>query len=350
MAKVLIIDDDENVASLLFAQLSDEGHNVTIARDGQEGMAQACKVQPDLIMLDVFLPDSTGFQMCGQLRKLEITKTVPIIMMTGAARFSSQQLFGFQRGANEYIFKPFNVNEVDELVHKYIGRKSSPQAVKKTQKSDPMTFIDPKEEIEALLIGETSSRPGPQKREDDRMGLSDFINQALTPDKGLPLEVDISRFNGHGKMAEPAARQVPSPAPHIPSPAPKDEPSVAGGFIPSILASKERFIEFSLEIFSLATRLCSTHAEKFISEQLLRTSTAVGQKITESRNAESQGEYMALLTGALKDIRETSYWLMLIRKAGLLDSLKKQELEKTCQSLTTLLHDFVTSEKKRLHY
>src|SRR5438105_10598699 len=105
MANVLVIDDDEDVTRLLEAQLGEQGHRVTVAHHGDEGMAKAFSAAPDLIMLDVFLPDSTGFQICSQIRKNAMTHSVPIIMMTGADRFPNQQAFGPERGANEYIFK-----------------------------------------------------------------------------------------------------------------------------------------------------------------------------------------------------------------------------------------------------
>ena len=121
------------------------------------------------------------------------------------------------------------------------------------------------------------------------------------------------------------------------------------GFVPAVLASKERFVEFGIEIMSLTSRLCANQAEKYVSEHLLRASLGVGQKLTESRMAPNPKDYMALLQGALKNIREAGYWLAVVRKAGLLDLLKKPDaLEKSCQSLTTLLTDFVSTEKKRL--
>ena len=103
MGQVLIIDDDEHITRLLETHLTDEGHQVTVTHDGETGMSQAERMTPDLIMLDVFLPDATGYQMCNRLRKNPSTRTTPIIMMTGAARFPNQQMYGRQRGANESV-------------------------------------------------------------------------------------------------------------------------------------------------------------------------------------------------------------------------------------------------------
>jgi DNA-binding response OmpR family regulator len=126
MPRVLIIDDDQTVANLLRSQLTDEGYQVSVAYDGGDGVVQATTSRPDLILLDVFLPDATGFQICSQFRKSEGTRSTPIIMMTGAARYPNQQLYGYQKGANEYIFKPFNIEEVDRLIHKYLDSNDQP--------------------------------------------------------------------------------------------------------------------------------------------------------------------------------------------------------------------------------
>ncbi len=123
MARVLVIDDDFMVTRLLEEHLSNEGHVVTVVHMAEEGFELATKTPPELIMLDVNLPDATGFQMCGRFREDPRTREIPIIMMTGAARFPNQQSIGRQMGANDYILKPFNVVEVGEKVNVLVGGK-----------------------------------------------------------------------------------------------------------------------------------------------------------------------------------------------------------------------------------
>src|SRR5438067_2189763 len=115
MANILIIDDDVQVSQMLQSHLTELGHKVTVAHRGEEGMATAHKATPDLILLDVILPDATGFQLCSRLRKESATASIPIIMMSGVARYANQQVFGLERGANEYLLKPFDLIEVGEL-------------------------------------------------------------------------------------------------------------------------------------------------------------------------------------------------------------------------------------------
>jgi len=84
MARVLIIDDDDMIRRLLQEHLSNEGYDVVAAPTAEEGYLLALADPPDLILLDVNLPDATGFQMCGRFRQNPATKSIPIIMMTGA--------------------------------------------------------------------------------------------------------------------------------------------------------------------------------------------------------------------------------------------------------------------------
>lgn len=118
MAKVLIIDDDTMLARLLQEHLSGEGYDVSAVTMAEEGFTKATQSPPDLIMLDVNLPDATGFQMVARFRKHPATEKVPIIMMSGAARNSNQLEIGKQMGATDYLVKPFNVVEVGEIVNK----------------------------------------------------------------------------------------------------------------------------------------------------------------------------------------------------------------------------------------
>jgi DNA-binding response OmpR family regulator len=120
MSRLLVIDDDPTITRLLEEHLSNEGHEVTSAHLAEEGFKQATSKPPELIFLDIMLPDATGFQIAGRLRENPVTQSIPIIMMTGAARFPNQQQIGKRMGANDYILKPFNVLELGDRVHRLI--------------------------------------------------------------------------------------------------------------------------------------------------------------------------------------------------------------------------------------
>jgi four helix bundle protein len=348
MANILVIDDDLEIGKLLQMHLTDEGHHVQLTHMGEEGLTRAVEHIPDLIMLDVFLPDYTGFQICKQLRKTPGTQNVPIIMMTGAARFPNQQMYGFERGANEYISKPFNIVEVGELVHKYISNKAArPFVTDKPAGAEP---VDHRSALKAILEQTVSPRkevvPEPVKAAPASSSsmlpglqgpLGDLIHFAHTP----PAEISIPTPPVVPPAAPPApvAAEVPavSPAPVKP----------AEDFVPSALTAKESFIDFGLDVYALSSRLSRTQAEQYLASQLLRTSLSVGARLTLSRGADSRTEFQDILHAALHDLKETGYWLMIARKSGSLDGLAKNDLEKTCQSLITMLTDFVSAEKKR---
>ncbi len=162
MANILIIDDDPHITRLLQMHLSDEGYEVFVAYRGNDGLALALKEPPDLILLDVILPDLTGFQMCSLLRKTAATSQVPILMMTGVARFPNQKQFAMDRGANEYILKPFKIFELSALVNRYIG----------------MNRKEPAPALSAQWI-HPSSAPSATSREEKTSELQAFLKRAL---------------------------------------------------------------------------------------------------------------------------------------------------------------------------
>ena len=170
MANVLVIDDDQDITRLLQTQLSEEGHRVTVAHQGDEGLAKALKAAPDLIMLDVFLPDATGYQICNQIRKNAATESTPVIMMTGAARFPNQQQFGLDRGANEYILKPFQIFALSELVNSYIGMKRKKPSTALAVRTVKTSLPNP--------IPESTLPLDPAPPEGTPSELSTFIKQA----------------------------------------------------------------------------------------------------------------------------------------------------------------------------
>jgi DNA-binding response OmpR family regulator len=165
MATVLIIDDDVQVTRLLETFLKEEGHRVEIAHRAQDGMAMAFSDKPDVIMLDVMLPDATGFQVCSRLRQNQVTQSVPIIMMSGVATNETQHGFARQRGADEYIHKPFQVIEVGDLVGSYIRGDKTHQAVRPPERTH-LTAPQP-----------APSRPGNLEQ------LRAFLHQALLRSK-----------------------------------------------------------------------------------------------------------------------------------------------------------------------
>jgi two-component system, OmpR family, response regulator RegX3 len=105
---VLVVDDEESYRQALAAGLAREGFAVEVAGDGHEALRLFHRVHPDLVLLDVMLPDQSGIEICQQMRAL---KSVPIIMVT--ARDSEVDVvLGLELGASDYVAKPFRLREL----------------------------------------------------------------------------------------------------------------------------------------------------------------------------------------------------------------------------------------------
>lgn len=111
MKKVLIIEDEKDLAELLAFNLEKEGFAATCVHDGKLGMERALEDLPDLILLDLMLPGMLGTEVCKGLRKDLRTATIPIIMIT-AKGDEIDRVVGFEVGADDYIVKPFSMREV----------------------------------------------------------------------------------------------------------------------------------------------------------------------------------------------------------------------------------------------
>lgn len=102
--KILLIDDEQDILEILSYNLEKEGYEVSTASNGNEGIEKAKQIIPDLILLDVMMPEKDGIETCQDLRKIkELQKTLIVFLSARSEEFS--QLAGFQAGANDYIVK-----------------------------------------------------------------------------------------------------------------------------------------------------------------------------------------------------------------------------------------------------
>ena len=106
--KVLVVEDERNIAELLQLYLEKEGYNVTLAGDGGEGLEKFRAVNPDLVLLDVMMPVMDGWQLC---RAIRAESKVPVIMLTAKSE-TDDKVAGLKSGADDYITKPFEMKEV----------------------------------------------------------------------------------------------------------------------------------------------------------------------------------------------------------------------------------------------
>ncbi|NIM02694.1 response regulator [bacterium] len=111
--KILFVDDDPDIVRLVKETLLDEGFDFVSAEDGKGGIREAQTSHPDLIILDMQLPDIDGFEVCRRLKADKRCKDIPIIMLTGRFKKTSDKVDGLEGGADDYVLKPF---EIDELL------------------------------------------------------------------------------------------------------------------------------------------------------------------------------------------------------------------------------------------
>ncbi len=106
--KILVVDDDRNICELLRLYIEKEGFTVVIANDGRQALEVFESDKPDLIMLDIMLPELDGWQVCREIRK---KSQCPIIMLTAKGEVFDKVL-GLELGADDYVVKPFEAKEV----------------------------------------------------------------------------------------------------------------------------------------------------------------------------------------------------------------------------------------------
>jgi len=111
MKRVLVVEDDADIALSLRYNLEREGYAVTVVGDGERALADAEKSPPDAVLLDLNLPGMDGLEVCRQLRRRAGTARVPILMVTARVG-EGERVTGLDEGADDYVTKPFAVKEV----------------------------------------------------------------------------------------------------------------------------------------------------------------------------------------------------------------------------------------------
>jgi pilus assembly protein CpaE len=121
MPKILSIDDEPLMRKMILAALKPLGYEITTAENGLEGISQAQKVLPDLIITDVMMPDIKGYEVCRRLRRDPRFAQTPILMLTSQSELE-EKLQGFEAGADDYMLKPFQSAELAARVSVLLRR------------------------------------------------------------------------------------------------------------------------------------------------------------------------------------------------------------------------------------
>ena len=106
--KVLIIEDEDALSTILEYNLAKENFEVALATDGEEGLLKVEEFGPDIIILDWMLPKVSGIEVCRRIRSKPESRNIPIIMLTARSE-EADRIRGLETGADDYVTKPFNV-------------------------------------------------------------------------------------------------------------------------------------------------------------------------------------------------------------------------------------------------
>jgi two-component system phosphate regulon response regulator PhoB len=118
---VLVVEDEDSLATLLQYNLQKEGYDVALAGDGEEALLLVDERLPDLIVLDWMLPKVSGIEVCRRLRQRNETRNVPIIMLTARGE-ETDRVRGLDTGADDYVVKPFSMTELTARIRAVLRR------------------------------------------------------------------------------------------------------------------------------------------------------------------------------------------------------------------------------------
>jgi two-component system, OmpR family, response regulator RpaA len=155
MLQILIIDDDPLISEIVTVNLQMTGYKVTHASDGVKGQALAIQMIPDMIILDVMLPQIDGYTVCQRLRRDDRTADIPILMLTGMGQ-TQDKVEGFNAGADDYLTKPFELEEMMARVRALLRRTDRiPQAAKHSEILNYGSLTLVPERFEAVWFSQT---------------------------------------------------------------------------------------------------------------------------------------------------------------------------------------------------
>jgi two-component system, OmpR family, alkaline phosphatase synthesis response regulator PhoP len=147
---ILVVDDEKDIVDLLSYNLSKEGFAVITARNGKEALEKV-KQKPELIILDVMMPEMNGLQVIQELKKDKKTASIPVLLLT-AKSSDTDEIVGLEVGADDYIVKPVKIGKIVARVHAVLRRQD--QAA---QKTIPQTDIISIKDLEINVSSYTAS-------------------------------------------------------------------------------------------------------------------------------------------------------------------------------------------------
>jgi DNA-binding response OmpR family regulator len=128
--RILVVEDEQDVAELLRYHLAKEGYEVVVAPNGSDAVKRARDLRPEVILLDIMVPQLNGWEVCRRLKGEVETRAIPIIMVTGRVE-EGDKVLGFELGADDYVTKPFSPRELVARVRAVVRRGRHGDATEK---------------------------------------------------------------------------------------------------------------------------------------------------------------------------------------------------------------------------
>ena len=204
--KILVIDDDLDTLRLVGLMLQRQGYQISAATNGQQGLEKAIEEKPNLILLDIMMPDMDGYEVARRLRKNPTTINIPILMFTAKTQLDDK-VAGFEVGADDYLTKPTHPSELQSHVKALLARSAKPAGTSTVEEDQDTGYV----------VGLIAARGG--------MGVSslatnlaaslfkkfqtDIILAELTPGQGsLALDLGVSNEDGLADILSMAPAEI----------------------------------------------------------------------------------------------------------------------------------------------
>jgi two-component system, OmpR family, alkaline phosphatase synthesis response regulator PhoP len=130
--RVLVVEDERDVAELIRYNLAKEGYDVVLVANGAEALQRAQETKPEVILLDIMVPQLNGWEICRRLKQDPQTRAIPVIMVTGRVE-EGDKVLGFEMGADDYVTKPFSPRELVARIRAVVRRGKTADAAERKQ-------------------------------------------------------------------------------------------------------------------------------------------------------------------------------------------------------------------------
>lgn len=226
MARILLIEDEADLRRVLTLKIEGAGHRVEATPLGREGLRRAAEEPPDLILLDLMLPDLQGQEVCRRIKADPRTRSIPVVMLTARGE-EIDRVVGLEIGAEDYLVKPFSVRELLLRIGKILDRARPPSG-----------GLGEEIEFGRLKVSPAAHRVWVDAREVPLTALEFRLLLSLLHRKGRALDRTSLLDEVWGVTAEVTARSVDVHVTHL-----REKLGPAGGYIETVRGVGYRFLE-----------------------------------------------------------------------------------------------------------